>query len=390
MKLPTLALSGDLEAALRSGHPWVYRNHLPRHTLRTGAWVRVQAGKAEAYGLYDDDGAVALRLFGHSGQGAPNDLNIRELVSRRVAEALALRESVSSSDTDSYRLLYGEGDFLPGVTVDRYGRYAALRTYAESVKTLVPEVVRALGHLKLRGVVTKDVVMKDSGSLEALYGELPPPELTVKENGLKLLANLYSGQKTGLFLDHRDNRRTLEHLSAGKRVLNLFSYTGAFSLYAARGGASHVTSVDIAPAATEDAKRNFALNGFDPDAHSFVSADVFTLLADLAAKGERYDVVVLDPPSLAKNKSSRHAALRAYGKLNAQAFRCVTPGGLLATASCTSQVSPEAFRDVLRDAAATAGVRAQVIHEAGHAPDHPVPISFPEGRYLKFVVARVL
>lgn len=385
MKLPTLTLSGELEPALRSGHPWVYRNHLPRHALRTGAWVRVQAGKAEAYGLYDDEGAVALRLFGHSGQGAPDDVNVRELVSRRVSEASALRESVSSPDTDSYRLLYGEGDFLPGITVDRYGRYAALRTYAESVKTLVPEVVRALSSLKLRGVVTKD-----SGSLEALYGELPPPELTVRENGLKLLANLYSGQKTGLFLDHRDNRRTLGTYSAGKRVLNLFSYTGAFSLYAARGGAAHVTSVDIAPAATADAKRNFALNGFDPDAHSFVSADVFTLLADYAARGERFDVVVLDPPSLAKNKNSRHAALRAYGKLNAQACRCVAPGGLLATASCTSQVSPEAFRDVLRDAAATAGVRAQIIHEAGHAPDHPVPVSFPEGRYLKFVVARVL
>ena len=117
---------------------------------------------------------------------------------------------------------------------------------------------------------------------------------------------------------------------------------------------------------------------------------MFTLLADYAARGERFDVVVLDPPSLAKNKNSRHAALRAYGKLNAQAYRCVAPGGLLATASCTSQVSPEAFREVLRDAAATAGVRAQIIHEAGHAPDHPVPVSFPEGRYLKFVVARVL
>ncbi len=385
MKLPILTLSGELEPALRSGHPWVYRNHLPRHALRTGAWVRVQAGKAGAYGLYDDEGAVALRLFGHSGQGVPDDLNVRELVSRRVAEALELRENVSSPDTDSYRLLYGEGDFLPGITVDRYGRYAALRTYAESVKTLVPEVVRALGHLKLRGVVTKN-----AEGLEALYGELPPPELTVRENGLKLLANLYSGQKTGLFLDHRDNRRTLRTYSAGKRVLNLFSYTGAFSLYAVRGGASHVTSVDIAPAATTDAKRNFVLNGFDPDAHSFISADVFPLLADYATKGERYDVVVLDPPSLAKNKNSRHAALRAYGKLNAQAFRCVTPGGLLATASCTSQVSPEAFREVLRDAAATAGVRAQIVHEAGHAPDHPVPVSFPEGRYLKFVVARVL
>ena len=177
---------------------------------------------------------------------------------------------------------------------------------------LVPEVAKAVGaSLKLRGVVSRD-----SGETRALWGQLPPPEVTVQENGLKLLANLYDGQKTGLFLDHRDNRRTLSRFTAGKRVLNLFSYTGAFSLYALRGGATHVTSVDIAPAATEDAKRNFALNGFDPDAHTFLSTDVFALLSECVARKEKFDVVVLDPPSLARNKKSRFAALRAYTKLN--------------------------------------------------------------------------
>lgn len=383
MKLPLLTLPEGLEPALLSGHPWVYRNHLPRHTLRTGDWARVKAGRAEAYGVYDDAGAVAVRLFGHGAP--PQKLNVRDLVTRRVEEALRLREAVIGPDTDSYRLLYGEGDFLPGITVDRYGRYAVVKTYAAGVEALVPEVVRALAPLKLRGVVTRE-----GDPLRALRGEPPPPELTVKENGLKLLANLYRGQKTGLFLDHRDNRRTLERFCAGKRVLNLFSYTGAFSLYAARGGAREVTSVDIAPAATEDARRNFALNGLEPDAHRFLTADVFRLLGDSAARGERFDVTVLDPPSLAKNKGGRHAAGRAYAKLNAGALRCTLPGGMLATASCTAQISPEAFREALRDAAQSAGVRVQIIHEAGHAPDHPVPAGFPEGRYLKFVVARVL
>lgn len=379
MTLPTITLDKGLEPALKSGHPWVYRNHLPGHTLATGDWVRVRAGDAEAYGLFDAEGQIALRLFGD----APPQGNWLE---KRVQDALALRTQTIYSDTTCYRLLYGEGDFLPGITVDRYERFAVLKSYTESVAALVPEVVRALSKaLRLRGVVSRD-----AGELRALWGQLPPPEVTVREDGLKLLANLYEGQKTGLFLDHRDNRQTLSRFTSDKRVLNLFSYTGAFSLYAARGGAAHVTSVDIAPAATEDAKRNFALNGFDPDAHTFLSADVFTLLGSYAQRKEQFEVVVLDPPSLARNKKNRFAALRAYDKLNAQALRCVTPGGLLATASCTSQVSPEDFRRILAEAAVRAGVRVQIVHEAGHAPDHPVPAGFPEGRYLKFVVARVL
>lgn len=379
MALPTLTLDKGLEPTLRSGHPWVYRNHLPKHALKTGDWVRVRAGGAEAYGLFDAEGGIGVRLFG----SAPLE---GEWLERRVRDAAELRAKTLDPDTTCYRLLYGEGDYLPGITVDRYERFAVLRSYTASVAGLIPGVARALSRaLKLRGVVSRD-----GGELRPLWGQLPPPELTVQEGGLKLLANLYDGQKTGLFLDHRDNRRTLARYTAGERVLNLFSYTGAFSLYALRGGAAHVTSVDIAPAATADARRNFALNGFDPDAHAFVNADVFALLGQYAARGEQFGVVVLDPPSLAHSKKSRHAALRAYGKLNAQALRCVAPGGLLATASCTSQVSPEAFRGVLGEAAAAVGVRAQILHEAGHAPDHPVPASFPEGRYLKFVVARVL
>jgi len=379
MALSTLTLSKQLEPALTSGHPWVYRNHLPKHQLRSGDWVRVTAGKGEAFGLFDDEGAIAVRLF---SQEPPDG----GLIRRRVEEALELRRGLFKDDTDAYRLIYGEGDFLPGVTVDLYERYAVLQTYAKSVQVVVPEVVRALSHtLKLRGVVTKR-----GGQLEALWGKLPPPELTVQEDGLKLLANLFEGQKTGLFLDHRDNRQTLGGYTEGKTVLNLFSYTGAFSLYAARGGARKVTSVDTAPAATEDARRNFALNGFDAGAHAFLTEDVFKLLERFAQEGKKFDVVILDPPSLARNKKSKYAALRAYGKLNALAMRCTRPGGLLATASCTAQVSPEDFRGVLGEAAANAGRRAQVLHEAGHAADHPVPASFPEGRYLKFVLARVL
>ncbi|CAN5899570.1 class I SAM-dependent rRNA methyltransferase [soil metagenome] len=379
MTLPTLNLGPKLEPALLSGHPWVYRNHLPEHTLQSGDWVRLEAGRASAVGLYDEGGAIGVRLF--SRDSVPD----RAWLSARVREALALRELIAD-DTDAYRLVYGEGDGLPGIVADRYDRYVVVKTYAQSVETVLADVVGALAkELKLKGIVRRT-----AQGLEPLWGELPPPEVTVRENGLKFIANLYEGQKTGLFLDQRENRQTVRGMAAGKTVLNLFSYNGGFSVYALAGGATFVQSVDIAAAANRDAERNVAANGLDTDKHETVTADVFDLVKNYADAGKTFDLVVLDPPSLAKAKKSRYAALRAYGKLNALALRCVRPGGLLVSSSCTAQVSPTDFQEMLASSAREAGVFVQTIHEAGHALDHPVPLSFPEGRYLKFMVMRVL
>ena len=341
--------------------------------------MRLEAGKASAYGLYDAEGAIGVRLY--SRAEVPGSAWLQT----RVDEALSLRD-VISDDTTAYRLLYGEGDSLPGIVADRYGRYVVVKTYAESAETVLPDVVKALSKaLKLRGISRRT-----SAGVTPLWGENPPPEVTVSENGLTFIANLYEGQKTGLFLDQRVNRQTVRGFARGKSILNLFSYNGAFSVYALAGDAAHVRSVDIAEAANRDAERNVALNGLDESKHETVTADVFELLKRYAIKQERFDLVILDPPSLAKNKQSRRAALRAYERLNAAALRCVVPGGLLVSSSCTAQVSPTDFHTVLSEAATRARVRLQVIHEAGHAPDHPVPVHFPEGRYLKFVIGRVL
>ena len=222
-----------------------------------------------------------------------------------------------------------------------------------------------------------------------MWGRPPPCEAIVEENGLRLGVDLAVGQKTGLYLDHRDNRRYLEGWCRGKRVLNCFAYTGAFSAYALRGGAADVVSVDIAAQAVAQIERNLELNALAADRHTSVVADCFELLPQYAAQGRRFDLVILDPPSLAHARKSRHAALRAYLRLNRAAIRCLPSDGLLATASCTSQVEPDAFREVLADAAAQAGRRLLILHEAGHALDHPVPAHFPEGRYLKFVFGRI-
>ena len=377
MKLATLRLERALEGALASGHPWVYRNHLPAHRLQTGDWVRLVAGRAEAVGVYDAEGQVAVRLFARERIPTAADL------AARVEEALALRRRLLPPETDAYRLLFGEGDFLPGLVADRYGRYLVVKTYSAGVRRAVlPGVVKALG----RALRPRGIALRDEEGLRPLYGEPPPPELTVRERGLRFVANLHAGQKTGLFLDQRENRQKVRELAAGARVLNLFAYNGGFSVYALAGGATFVRSVDVSAAALRDAERNVAQNGFT-ERHEAVVADVFEFLP---RHDERYDLVVVDPPALARKKAQRRAALRAYARLNALALARVRPGGLLATASCTAQVSPEAFREALAEAARRAGVRARVVHEAGHAPDHPLRPEFPEGRYLKFAVLQVL
>jgi 23S rRNA (cytosine1962-C5)-methyltransferase len=342
--------------------------------------VRLEAGKAKAVGVYDADSAIAIRLFQVLAQPE------RNWIYQTVKQALELRTLIDTDQTDAYRLIYGESDGLPGIIADRYGRYVVIKTYSKSTERLLDDVVWSLTkELKLKGIL-----WRKEKKLEVLWGELPPPEVTVRENGLQFIANLYEGQKTGLFLDQRENRQTLRTLASDKTVLNLFSYNGGFSVYALAGGAKHVTSVDIAPAANKDAERNVSLNGFSKEQHEAVTADVFTFLQTYAQQGKTFDVVVVDPPSLAKDKSSRHGALRAYKKLNMQALKCVKSRGLLLSSSCTSQVSEPDFKKMLTEAATEAKVTAQVIHETGHALDHPVPLHFPEGRYLKCVVMRAL
>jgi len=384
---PTLELPAQLKRGLQAGHPWVYRDHVPRDfRAPSGTWVRVRAGGYTAFALWDESSRIALRLF--SGERAPDASWIRE----RLAAALALRRALLDAETSAYRLLYGEGDGIPGLTVDVYGPFAVLVTYADSLDAVVPWVVSALVELlKLHGVVRRARVRDgEPPRLEVLHGRSPPRDLIIAEHGLRMYVDLFVGQKTGLFLDHRENRRFLGKLCENKRVLNLFSYTGAFSLYAARAGASRVTSVDISEPAARAARANFELNGLDPEPHEFLAEDVFEYLERARRAGTTFDVVICDPPSFANSREQLKNALRAYVRVNSAGLRVLEPSGMYAAASCTSQVSVEAFRGVLAEAAVNAKRRLQIFHDAGHAPDHPVFAGHPEGRYLKFIAARAL
>ncbi|MCG8352084.1 MAG: class I SAM-dependent rRNA methyltransferase [Chloroflexales bacterium] len=405
MDLPEVYASTEIKTRLIQGHPWVYRNQIKGgERLRSGTWVRLRCGPFQAIGLWDADSPIAVRLF--TRYVAPN----ADWVSERVWEAWEARASIRAGMTNAYRWIYGEGDWLPGIVVDRYGDYAVIQTYAASVATLIPLIVPALRACDpdLRGIVVRETATEHQApqtagfdatgatskishpSLQKLWGELPPNDLVVEEHGLFLYTDLYRGQKTGLFLDQRENRHTVETLAGGLRVLNCFAYTGAFSLYALRGDAASVISADSGHGLADAAAANVALNQFDPARHSFVTSDCFALLDGYAKAGQRFDMVILDPPSFARAKANAYSAIRAYTRLNTLALRCIEPGGLLVSSSCTSQVSPEQFRTMLADAAARARRRVQIIHDAGQASDHPVPAGFLEGRYLKFMIARVL
>jgi len=384
----TLSLKSELEPALRSGHPWIYRNHLkPKQLERLGMgdWVCVESGKTRAFGLYDNENAIAVRLFSWHEAFSKEQLGVL------IRRAVALRETViDSSKTNTYRLINGENDGLPGITIDRYERYAVVKSYSASIDYFLEDVAKILAKtLKLKGILHRTNANNSENRSQVLYGGAPPPELTVQENGLKFIANLYEGQKTGLFLDQRDNRLKLSEFCKDKSVLNLFCYNAAFSVYAAKAGASITTNIDIAPEAINDARRNFSINDLDESQHEFIADDVFTRLEDYKTSGKKFDVVILDPPSLAKAKTNRHAASRAYQKLNKQALALVKDGGLLATSSCTSQVFPEDFKKLVTVAAQETDKTLQILNEAGHAADHPVKLGFTEGRYLKFLIGSV-
>lgn len=378
----TLEVPTSLKLRLSQGHPWVYRNQIAvAPDLAPGTWVQIRCGGFSSFGLWDAQSPIAVRLF--SRRAVPD----AGWVADRVAEAWELRAPVRDSATSAYRWIYGESDGLPGVVVDLYGEFAAIRTYVESVEGLVPWVADALhAHAPLQGILWQ----RAGAEPEPLWGRLPPHDLIVEEQGLLFCADLLAGQKTGLYFDQRDNRLTLASWCKGRTVLDCFCYVGAFSLYAVRAGATTITACDYAARAVAAAQQNFLLNGLDPNQHTFLVEDCFEQLEQFAADGRRFDVVIVDPPSFARKRQGRHAAERAYIRLNTLALGCVQLGGLLASASCTSQVSLPAFREALAEAARLAGLRLLILHEAGHALDHPVPAHFPEARYLKFVMGRVL
>lgn len=380
--LPSVRLAAALRPSLAKGHPWIYRDHLPaRLELPTGSWVSLECDGWTGIGIYDAESAIAIRVF--SRKEEPDEA----WLARRVQWAWARRRPLlESGQTNAYRLLNGEGDALPGLVVDVYGTTAVLRLDSNALTPLIPWLTRSI-----RAVTgAKGVCMRNREGLATLDGSPPPRQLIVSEHGIRFFADLRDGQKTGLFLDHRENRKHVEPWCEGRSVLNVFSYTGGFSLYAARGGARRVVSVDRSPEVMARARDNVALNDLNATSFEFLTEDAFRALERMGEEGQTFDVVITDPPSFARNRTQRKRAQRAYEKLHSLSLQVLSPGGLYAAGSCTTQIGVDAFRDTLATAAARSERQLQIALESGQPLDHPMMVGHPEGRYLKFMALRAI
>jgi 23S rRNA (cytosine1962-C5)-methyltransferase len=371
------------------GHPWVWRAAVARGLdgAEPGEEVQLVApdGAAVGRGLADPDSPIAVRVW--TRQREPVDAALWRSRATRACQRRAWL--FDGTRTNAFRVLHGEGDRMPGFVVDRYGPVAVARADGAAAAARIPDLAEALWPLlEASGVGSLVLRVGAKGQPprhELLRGTLPPDTVHVEEDAVAFVVDLAHGQKTGAFLDQRDNRRRVGELARGRRVLNLFSYAGGFSLHAALGGATHVTSVDVAAAAHATAQASFRLAGVDPSGHAFVTADVNAFLEGARKGNKQWDLIVSDPPSFAPSEKALPRALSAYRSLHRACVAVLAPAGIFCAASCSSHVDAAAFLSTLDDAAL--GERdLAVLDLRGAGPDHPTLPAFPEGRYLKFAV----
>ncbi len=398
MPYPTLHLKRGKSESLKRYHPWVFSGALQPTPpdLQEGQLVDVadDTGRYIATGHWQI-GSIAVRVLTFRQQ----DIN-RDFWLRRLQQAHRVRQAIGliRPDNNAYRLVHGEGDRLPGLVIDIYGNTAVIQAHSVGMhleRHLLADCVRQIAgvhNIYYKSETTlpyKADLHQENGFL---LGGAPGLDTTALENGLRFNIDWLRGQKTGFFVDQRDNRSLVEHYARGRRVLNMFCYTGGFSVYALRGGAECVHSVDSSAKAVELVKANVALNFPDDTRHQAFCDDAFRFLDHAPApdsSSEAYDLIILDPPAFAKHKDALRNALKGYTRLNAAAFQKIKPGGLLFTFSCSQAVSKEQFRLAVFTAAAQSGRHVRILHQLHQPADHPINIYHPEGEYLKGLVLQV-
>lgn len=383
---PSVRLRKDVRFSIAAGHPWVYRDAIEAHGLGPGTDVRVvdREDRFVARGLVEE-GVIGVRVVSRK------DFPIgRDLVERRLDGALGLRERIQPPDTNALRLVHGEGDGLPGIVVDRYDTRLVVKLDGIAARALEPFVIDSLdARLRPEAILVRRG-RGEQKKTELARGTMPEGSVAVREHGMLLTADLVHGQKTGLFLDHRESRLRVRQLAKGAAVLNLYGYTGGFSIAAGLGGARSVTTVDVAEGALRLATEGWAQNALEPTAHRTICADVPEVLETLRAERASFEIVVADPPSFAPNEASLPQAVRSYRSLHRACLRLVSPGGLYLAASCSSHVNRELFDRTLLEAAEKLGAVLQVLERWSAPADHPRLAAFPEGDYLKCTLVRVL
>ena len=391
MSEPIIKLKPGRERPVLAGHPWIFSGAIADLDagIAAGSVVTVQtnAGQFVARGYCNPRCAITVRVLTRVDE--PVD---RPLLQACLETALALRHSILPSETDAFRLLNGEGDYLPGVVADVYGDTIVLQCLtagADMLKPLLVDVLTALQQPQRIYERSVGNVRREEGlsqAVGALHGELPENLIQIREGGLRFQVDVKAGQKTGFFLDQRANRQLARELAPGRTVLNAFAYTGAFGIYAAAGGARRVVSVESSARALEAIRNHMTLNGQAPESHQLIEADIFELLRQ---RDDRYDLFILDPPALVKHRNEVQRGARAYKDLHLQAFRRASPGALVMTFSCSQHVPADLFWKIVHGAAVDAGRSVQALRTLGPGADHPVSLSHPEGVYLKGLLLRV-
>jgi 23S rRNA (cytosine1962-C5)-methyltransferase len=387
-----LKLSRD--RSVRRFHPWIFSGAVNRieGTKESGIVEVIAAdGAFLGRGFYNPHSQIVCRML--TWQDEPIDA---EFFQRRIAAAYRIRAGCfgekMESDTDAFRVVNAEGDGLPGLIVDKYAAYLVVQISTLGMSHFRREIVAALQQiLQPQGIFERSTgaALQEEGLepvAQVLAGDEPPAAIQIRENNLCFAVNIQQGQKTGFFLDQRDNRAWVGRTCRNRKLLNGFGYTGAFSVYARQGGAQRVLTVDSSAPALENAKKNFALNDFAFVSEDFVAADLFQYLR---AATEKFDFIILDPPAFAHRQKDVDNAARAYKDINLQALKVIEPGGLLLTCSCSQPMAPELFQKILFAAAADAGRQVRIIGQSGHALDHPINIYHPEGRYLQAMLLHV-
>ncbi len=383
-------LKGGKEHSIRRHHPWIFSGAIQFHSpdLSEGSWTCVMDNRKTilGYGHYHS-GTIAVRVLSF-GPEAPSPSLYEHKLGR--CHAQRLKTGMITGNTNAYRLVHGEGDGLSGLIIDLYNGVAVIQAHSagmENDRHLVAEALeRVFIKEKLRAIYFKSPSAYPSDIQSAyLAGQGTVPHL-IRENGIDFYVDYESGQKTGFFLDQRDNRALLARFAKDKAVLNTFCYTGGFSIYALNAGAKVVHSVDASEKAIELTRKNIERNGFSSEQNPAFASDTFEFIKD---KKDQYDVIVLDPPAFAKHKSARHQAMKGYQRLNAEAFRVIKSGGIIFTFSCSQVVSRQLFYDTVVSSAIQSGRNIKVLHHLSQPADHPVSVFHPEGEYLKGLVLYV-
>ncbi len=388
MAYPNIKIKPKRVESLSRRHPWIFSGalHSPSDQIADGEVVEVigPGKKVLATGHYSS-GSIAVRVLAFE-EGEID----HTFYQSRLENALELRKRlglVDSDQTNGYRLVHGEGDQLPGLVIDIYKDVAVIQAHSHGMQKDAELIEAALKEVyagNLRKVIIKSA--ENANERIEVEGE---STVDIVENGHVFRVNYRTGQKTGFFLDQRDNRALLGEFAKGKRILNAFSYSGGFSVYALKSGAEEVHSLDSSQKAIDLVEENIQLNGLNTENHQCITADALGYLHSDEAKEANYDIVVLDPPAFAKHRSARHRAIQAYKRINRDAFKLLKPGGILFTFSCSQVVTPDLFYNTVAAASIEAGRHIRVLHQMSQPADHPVSIFHPEGSYLKGLVLSI-